>query len=186
MPSKKSTKVVPACLDPSSPESLGLFSSQRPTRSRRDRRTRSRWRGGRHIRGRFCVPRGPRAAVLRSRLRRGRRAPIHRNLQGKSLRPRCSLAGRWGRSSRARRAPRGGHRSAAPHREHRTGFWAHTRRGRRGSFARAWVQERAGSFGVPELRPLAHRMTDAWSRYARRIGPASRSTSQRRTTPKQR
>ena len=138
MPSKKSTKVFPACLDPRLRESLGLFSSRRPAGCRRHRRTDGPRRDESRIRGRSWWHRASAGVVWRSQPRTGHRAPARPHLRGKTGHRRGSRAGRWGRSSLVRRAPTRSLPSVLRRRGRRTGPESDTPRGTRGSSSAAW------------------------------------------------
>jgi len=175
MPSKKYTKVVPACLDPHLPESLGLFSSRPPVGSRRGRRRGGRQRGESHIRGRSCWHRASGGAASSSPPHIGRRAPVRLHLRGKSARRRDSHAGRWGRSFHGKTAPRSSPPSARPRHERRSGCSSGTPRGTPGSFSTASAQASARVASHPEARCLAERCgapqtANHWSPFAGAAG----------------
>ena len=157
MPSKKSTKVVPACLDPRLRESLGLFSSRRPAGRHRHRRTDGPRRDESRIRGRSWWHRALAGVVWRSRPRTGHRAQARPHLRGKTGHRRGTHAGRWGRSSLVRRVQTRSLPSVLRRRGRRTGPESGTPRGTRGNSVAAWPRAPCCAPSLPGVaRPAAH------------------------------
>ncbi len=157
MPSKKSTKVVAASLDPCPLESLAFFNLPRRARCRLRRRRGGLKRDESHIPGRSCARRAEGGAGSSWRRRRGRRAPIRPRLRGSNSNRRDSPCGRSGRSCPVQRASRSVPPSALLRHARRSGFPAGTRRGRRDSF----------SMGLAAGAPRAARRATAPRRHAR-------------------
>ena len=166
MPSKKSTKVVPASLDPCPLESLAFFNLRRRARRRLRRRRGGLKRDESHIPGRFCARRAEGGVESSWRRRRGRRAPIRPHLRGNNLNRRDSPCGRSGRSCPVPRALRSVPPSTLLRHARRSGFPAGTRRGRPDS----------SSTGLAAGAPRAAGRARAPRRPARR-GAAPKATS---------
>lgn len=166
MPSKKSTKVVPASLDPCLLESLAFFNLPRRARCRLRRRRGGLKRDESHIPGRSCARRAERGVGSSWLPRRGRRAPIRQHLRGNSSNRRDSPCGRSGRSFPGPRTSRSVPPSTPLHHARRSGSPSGTRRGRRDS---SWTGLAAGA-------PRAAGRAKAPRRHARRE-PALRATS---------
>jgi len=190
MPSKKSTKVLPACLDPHLAGSLGLFSSPPPARSRRGRRRGVPQRDESHIQGRSYWHRASGRGASSSRPRRSRKAPIRRHLRGRSWRRRGNHAGRWGRSSPEQTARTAGPPSAWPHHERRSGSVSGTPKGRPGSSSSASgpAPRRAATPGVarcPRVRLRVGSRANHWSPFVGVVGPAPAPRARPRAQPGQ-